>query len=126
MAGGAGGDTYYVDNIDDRVIEADAAGTDVVHASVSFSLEGQHIENLVLTGSANIDGVGNELANVLTSNSGDNQLDGGAGADTMEGGLGDDGYTVDDAGDQVIEAADEGTDTVRNRSPTRSARTSRI
>ncbi|MFL1874233.1 calcium-binding protein [Hansschlegelia beijingensis] len=114
MAGGAGGDTYYVDDSGDRVIEADAAGTDVVHASVSFSLEGQHIENLVLTGPANIDGVGNELANVLTGNSGDNQLDGGAGADSMEGGLGDDVYLVDDAGDLVTEAANEGTDAVRS------------
>lgn len=37
------------------------------------------------------------------------------GADTMIGGLSNDTYTVDNAGDQVIEVAGEGTDTVAAR-----------
>jgi Ca2+-binding RTX toxin-like protein len=45
--------------------------------------------------------------------SGDDLLDGARGADTMTGGLGNDVYVVDDAADQVIEAANAGTDTVR-------------
>ncbi|MFI3156731.1 MAG: SdrD B-like domain-containing protein [Methylococcaceae bacterium] len=39
-------------------------------------------------------------------------LDGGSGIDTLLGGSGDDRYTVDDAGDEVTENADDGIDTV--------------
>ncbi|NCS04153.1 MAG: hypothetical protein GPJ06_19580, partial [Microcystis aeruginosa G13-11] len=41
-------------------------------------------------------------------------LDGGAGADTMAGGGGNDTYTVDDAGDVVMESAGGGEDHVRS------------
>jgi Ca2+-binding RTX toxin-like protein len=43
-----------------------------------------------LTGSANINGTGNALNNVITGNSGNNVLDGGAGNDTLDGGAGND------------------------------------
>ncbi|WP_428667705.1 M10 family metallopeptidase C-terminal domain-containing protein [Reyranella sp.] len=114
MAGGAGDDTYYVNATSDSVIEAANSGTDLVFSSVKYSLSGQHIENLTLTGSGNINGTGNSLANTLTGNSGNNVLNGGTGADTMAGGAGDDTYVVDNAGDTVVEASGGGTDLVQS------------
>ncbi|KQT10531.1 hypothetical protein ASG40_20115 [Methylobacterium sp. Leaf399] len=83
MSGGAGSDTYYVDNVSDRAIEATGAGTDLVYAAVSYSLAGSDLENLTLTGTGNLNGTGNSLANVIIGNDGANILTGGAGADTF-------------------------------------------
>jgi Ca2+-binding RTX toxin-like protein len=47
MIGGAGNDTYYVDNTGDVVSELAAEGTDTVQASISYTL-GSQVENLVL------------------------------------------------------------------------------
>ncbi|MBX9608423.1 MAG: hypothetical protein K2Y51_19550, partial [Gammaproteobacteria bacterium] len=53
---------------------------------------------------------GNDTLLGLTGN---DLLDGGTGNDTLVGGAGDDEYIVDAAGDQMVEAAGEGNDTVR-------------
>ncbi|OWK18259.1 hypothetical protein AJ88_03200 [Mesorhizobium amorphae CCBAU 01583] len=52
MNGGAGNDTYYVDNVLDNVI--DEAGLDQIFSSVTYSLavDRREVENLRLTGNA--------------------------------------------------------------------------
>ncbi len=87
LAGGAGDDTYVIDDINDQVIEANGNGTDVVRSSISHSLAG-FVENLVLTGTAAVNGTGNNLNNTITGNAAANQLNGGDGNDTMNGGGG--------------------------------------
>ena len=114
MTGGADFDLYYVDDLGDRVIEALNGGTDKVISSVSFSLAGQQIENLQLTGSSSSSATGNSLKNILIGNTGANRLDGLQGADTMQGGLGDDTYVVDNIGDRITEAANAGHDSVES------------
>jgi Ca2+-binding RTX toxin-like protein len=120
MYGGAGDDDYYVDNIGDTVTEYADAGYDMVHTPFSTTL-GVNLEYLHLTGSAAVNGTGNDLdnyiignanQNILTGGLGDDWLLGGAGADTMIGGLGDDRYWIDNAADVVIEQAGEGIDMI--------------
>lgn len=90
LIGGAGNDCYLVDDAVDRVLEFANAGLDVVVASVSWTLPA-NVENLTLQGgSANLNGTGNGLANLIIGNAGANTLAGGGGADTLLGGLGND------------------------------------
>ena len=113
LIGGAGNDIYIVDDSSDTVTESVGAGIDEVRSSVTFTL-GDNFENLVLTGSSDLSGNGNSLANKITGNAGANTLDGGAGADTLIGGAGDDIYIVDNIGDKTTEVAAQGTDTIRS------------
>jgi Ca2+-binding RTX toxin-like protein len=123
MYGGLGNDIYWVDNASDLASETDAGGldnggTDTVNASVSYTL-GSFIERLTLTGTAAINGTGNDLNNVLLGNeasnvlqgaAGNDTLNGAAGADTLYGGSGNDTYTVDNIADIASEDGVGGVD----------------
>src|SRR5262249_32429492 len=103
-------------------------------STISYTL-GDAVEDLELGGTNDLDGWGNALDNFLGGNNGANRLEsyagndilnGQGGADVMIGGTGDDTYFVDITGyyapvgghlqffpgDQVIENAGEGHDTV--------------
>jgi Ca2+-binding RTX toxin-like protein len=143
LVGGFGNDNYAVDSVGDTVIENRAdSGSDAVFSPVSWIL-GDGFESLSLEGgSAGLNGTGNELdnsiggndgANMLSGLAGDDLLFGGGGNDSLEGGagndllgggpgidslvggVGDDEYQVDSAADIIVEAASEGTDTVRSQ-----------
>ncbi|BAS56519.1 hypothetical protein NIES2135_41680 [Leptolyngbya boryana NIES-2135] len=120
LIGGFGNDTYLIQSASDTITELANQGVDSVISSVSYTLS-SHVENLTLTGSAAIDGTGNDLANILVGNAGNNRLTGGAGndrldgslgADTLIGGLGDDTYVVDNLADVIVEALNQGIDSV--------------
>ena len=111
LIGGTGNDTYIVDGPGDTVIENTAEGIDTVRSSASRTLDA-NVENLTLTGTASIFGVGNSLNNVITGNSGNNTLNGDTGADRLIGGAGNDTYIVDGPGDTVVENAGGGIDLI--------------
>jgi Ca2+-binding RTX toxin-like protein len=121
---------YFVDARGDLITELAGEGTDVIRSAISRGLP-VNVEQLVLTGSADLNGTGNGLANVLSGNSGNNSLSGGQGNDTLRGGFGndtllgglgmdlmiggagDDSYSVS-RGDKTIESVAGGTDTVNS------------
>ena len=82
LVGGTGNDRYIVDNVGDVLVEVPSEGIDTVQASISYTL-GDNLDNIVLTGTASINGTGNSLDNVLAGNSGNNILDGLTGSDTV-------------------------------------------
>lgn len=119
LAGGVGNDTYLINDATDIITEARNEGTDRVYATVSHTLR-NNVENLVLTGTANINGVGNAANNLLQGNDGANALygqdgadrlfgaggtdylDGGANGDSLEGGAGRDRFLGGTGADSFV------------------------
>nr|WP_281070800.1 calcium-binding protein [Oceaniglobus trochenteri] len=115
MAGGLGNDSYFINDVGDRVIEAANGGNDTLFSTLDTNLAAA-LESLYLQGDARV-GNGNAGDNRITGNNADNLLQGlggndslfgdggndtlrgGAGDDTYYGGRGDDTYFIEDAGD---------------------------
>jgi Ca2+-binding RTX toxin-like protein len=115
---GGGGNDIYVNVAGDTIRETADGGTDTILSSTTYSLSGvQHVENVTLTGAANINATGNFSDNVLTGNSGANRLRGSRGEDTLDGGSGADTYVygaaVESTGadhDTIVNMALDGVD----------------
>jgi Ca2+-binding RTX toxin-like protein len=132
--GGAGNDYYFVDSVNDAVLEAVGGGSDEVDTSVSYRLGGTaEVELLAAVDSTStvaLDIAGNDFGQVIFGNAGANVLEGlggvdslfggsgndflngGSGDDFMTGAAGDDAYFVDSAADFIDEIAGSGFDRV--------------
>ena len=104
LIGGLGNDNYTVDSLADVVIENANEGTDIVTASISYTLT-DNIERLTLSGTAAINGTGNSLNNIITGNSANNTLIGGAGDDILVGRAGNDLLTGGSGSDRFLFAS---------------------
>ena len=139
LRGGDGEDVYLIQNPNNLVVEDAFGGVDLVISTIDFILP-DNVELLILGGTDNINGTGNQFGSTfITGNQGNNRiegvagentlngmdgddmlfggigkdtLNGGTGADTMTGGMGDDGYFVDDFGDVILEDFGGGLDLV--------------
>jgi Ca2+-binding RTX toxin-like protein len=112
LVGGAGNDTFVINNIHDVIVENPKSGIDTVKTSVSYTLSA-NLQNLAGTGTANLALTGNDLANVITANGGNDTLTGGIGNDTLIGGVGGDTYvySLGDGLDTIV--AGSGKNTIR-------------
>ncbi|MCC5662182.1 hypothetical protein LC608_35815 [Nostoc sp. XA010] len=112
LIGGTGNDTYITfafgsrgDVLSDlfinsKIIEYLNEGTDTVKSSSSYKL-GDNLENLVLTGSEDINGIGNALDNRIEGSVGQNFLVSGDGNDYLLG-YGDYDILVGEAGNDTL------------------------
>ena len=107
MSGGAGDDTYIVTDSNAKVVESYGGGVDTVLSSVSFTLF-DYVENLTLTGTAEINATGNSEANFIIGNAAANVIAGGLGSDILTGRAGADTFVIN---------AGDGSDAITDFSP---------
>ena len=104
MTGGNGVDVYYVDSVGDTVVETASIDGDAVFSTISYTL-GTYVENLVLQGTNNLNGTGNDSNNSLTGNIAANILTGLGGMDNLDGGAGNDSLYGGDSFDWLTGGA---------------------
>ena len=100
LDGGLGDDTYIMTSVADAAFETHYGGVDTVISTVTQTLR-TNFEHLVLTGTAAINGTGNDLGNQITGNAATNILVGNSGDDVLRGDGGADGLTGDSGNDTL-------------------------
>ncbi|NJK50199.1 calcium-binding protein [Candidatus Gracilibacteria bacterium] len=120
MIGSVGNDIYGVNSRADVVIENSVFPTEIdsVYSSISYSL-GANLERLFLTGTAAINGTGNNRNNLIQGNAGNNLINAGIGNDTLIGAAGND-TLVGSFGNDVL-AGGVGSDRFIFQSPNQKA-----
>ncbi|VIO75411.1 Poly(beta-D-mannuronate) C5 epimerase 2 [Bradyrhizobium ivorense] len=121
LVGGIGDDVYFVNTSGVTITELSGEGNDAVFASLSSFTLSANVESLFYSGTQSFTGIGNAGDNWIQGGQGSDYLigldgndtlyDGGGAPDALQGGRGDDTYIVD-AGDTLIEFANEGHDKV--------------
>ena len=109
--GGAGDDTFFVDQV--GVVIDGGADYDTVVARADF-VSGGGIERIVQRGSEGLDATGDDGANLIQGNKGDNALTGLDGNDTLRGDNGDDQLLGGSDNDVLF--GDAGDDTLMGQS----------
>jgi Ca2+-binding RTX toxin-like protein len=105
FTGTGSNDTFTVDNSADTVVEPVNTSTNTVDAAVNYTLPA-NVQNLTLMGNASLTGIGNNLNNVITANSGTDILNGMGGSNTLVGGTGPDTFvfnTLTNTGTDVVQ-----------------------
>lgn len=95
LRGSNADDTFVLASTSDRAVGG--RGNDTVLSVTGLNLSDNRfssIENATLTGTGDLNLVGNSSANRLTGNLGDNRLDGGLGNDVLTGGAGEDIFVL--------------------------------
>jgi Ca2+-binding RTX toxin-like protein len=92
IIGGAGADTFVIDDKSLKIVENPNEGFDTEKSSASFTLA-ENVEEGVLRGIQDLAMSGNSGANILYGNKGDNHIAGSFGKDIITGGAGDDTLT---------------------------------
>jgi Ca2+-binding RTX toxin-like protein len=109
LIGGGGNDRFEVNDVTDVVQEA-AGGVGTIVSSVNFKLPG-NVDSVTLIGSADLTATGNsDVTNIITGNSGNDNLIAGSGSDTLVsgsgvdtliGGSGADSFVINNSADEI-------------------------
>lgn len=113
---GPGDDMLLTDNPNYKLVEDRDGGVDRVKSSVSYTLSA-NVEQLILTGKADINGHGNSGANLIGGNAGNNVLRGDAGLDLIGGDKGNDDLFGGLGEDVFFFRTGDGHDTIKDFNP---------